>query len=92
MFGIFDLKKEETYDLFIDIEKQFKGYNYDNVRECLNRLEQRYHIYSGNLKLSMDHMYFSLQFGVKDKVLMILHNHLGRTLHYLGGLGTFSCR
>lgn len=88
VFGIFDLKKEDADTMFMEFEKLFKGYNYDNVHGYLNDLEKNHHIYRGNLELSMDHMYFSLQFGVKDKVLMILHNHLGRTLHYRGGLGT----
>lgn len=86
--GIFDLRKEEADSLYRKIDVAFKGYNYDNVYTLLHELGKHYHIYEGNLELSLDHMYVSLQFGVKDKALMILHNHLGRTLHYRGGLGT----
>lgn len=81
------MSKEKADSFYTEMTKVFKGTNYQSAISFLGSRSHEVHLYNGELVLSTGNVYISLNFGNRDKSLMIFHKPESTSSSYLGGLG-----
>lgn len=81
------LSKEEADQLYAETAEYFIGHNYETALSFLNSQSEDLHLYRGEFEMSANNVYISLQFGNRDKSLMIFHRPESTAPKYIGGLG-----
>lgn len=87
VFAALGMSKEKADGFYAELAKEFRNHNYQRAISFLNARNHEVHLYHGELILSTGNMYISLNFGNRDKSLMIFHKPESTSSIYLGGLG-----